>query len=84
MVERFRVPGEYVGGAVMAVVQTQQETGGFLAMGKLGPQGAFDLWVCEACGFSELWARDLSKLREDPSNGVRRIDTTPPEGGPFR
>lgn len=84
VVERFRVPGEYVGGAVMAVVQTQQEAGGFLGVGKLSPKGAFDLWVCESCGFSELWARDLSRLKEDPANGVRRIDTTPPEGGPFR
>ena len=31
-----------------------------------------------------LEQRDLAGLREDPSNGVRRIDTTPPEGGPFR
>lgn len=84
VVERFRVPGEYDGGAVMAVVQTQRDAGGFLGVGKLNPQGAFDLWVCEACGYSELWARSLSGLREDPDAGVRRVDTTPPEGGPFR
>lgn len=68
----------------MAIVQTQQDAGGFLGMGKLSPQGAFDLWVCEVCGYAELWARDLGALREDPDNGVRRVDTTPPGSGPFR
>ncbi len=84
IIERYRIPGEYAGGVELPVVAHQQEAGGFLAMARTSPRGRFDLWVCEACGYTELWAAGLSGLREDPSAGVRRIDTTPEPSGPFR
>lgn len=85
VVERYRIPGEYAGGVELPVVAHQQEVGGgFLSMGRTTAQGHFDLWVCEGCGYTELWARDLRNLRDAPEHGVRRIDNSTEGGGPFR
>lgn len=84
IVERYRIPGEYEGGAQLPVVANQQEPGGFLSMGRTSPQGRFDLWVCEACGYTELWARELSGIREDLAAGVRHLDAKAEPAGPFR
>lgn len=84
IIERYRIPGEYAGGVELPIVSHQKEEGGFLSMARTSPQGRFDLWVCEGCGYTELWAAGLSGLREDPSLGVRRVDTTPEPAGPFR
>lgn len=84
VVERYRIPGGYAGGVELPVVAHQQQAGGFLSMARTSPQKRFDLWVCEACGYTELWAAGLSGLREDAAAGVRRVDTTPEPTGPFR
>jgi len=84
VVERFRIPGEYDAGAELPVVLRQSEGTGFLGLGRTKPQGRFDLWLCAACGFTELWAAELSGLREDPANGVRLIDASTAPAGPFR
>lgn len=84
VIERFRIPSEYAGGTELPVVAHQREQGGFLELGRTSAQGRFDVWLCEACGYSELWAAGLSGLREDVANGVRRVDTTHTPSGPFR
>ncbi|MFO0628828.1 MAG: hypothetical protein U0325_24855 [Polyangiales bacterium] len=84
VVERYRIPSEYAGGAELPVAANQQEPGGMFSLPRATPQGCFDLWLCEACGYTELWARDLQGLREDPAHGVRRVDTTADPEGPFR
>ncbi|MEZ4410938.1 MAG: hypothetical protein R3A52_31340 [Polyangiales bacterium] len=84
VVERYRIPGEYAGGTELPVVANQQEEEGFFSIARTSPQGRFDLWVCEGCGYTELWARDLKNLRDAPEHGVRRIDTTTQGAGPFR
>lgn len=83
VVETFKVPSEMANGEALPVAM-QAEEGGFFAMGKIVPQGSFELWVCAGCGFSELWARDLGALRDDPSRGVRLVDTTVSSERPFR
>lgn len=84
VIERFRIPGEYLGGVELPVVVNQEEPAKFFAMSRAMPQGSFELWVCEACGYSEFWAKGLSGLRENPEAGVRLVDTTPQPSGPFR
>ncbi len=84
VVERYRIPGEYAGGVELPVAANQQEAGGVFSLARTTPQGRFDLWLCEGCGYTELWARDLKGLREDPTHGVRRVDTTADPEGPFR
>ena len=85
MIESFRIPSEGEG-TVLPVVphQTDPSASRAWVIARARPQGQFDLWLCDACGYSELWARGLSGLREDPAGGVRMIDTTVTPEGPFR
>ena len=32
--------------------------------------GSIDAFVCDGCGYTELWSRDLSKLTHNPASGV--------------
>lgn len=83
VVERFRVPGETAAGAELPVV-THQEKGGLFTIGRAAPVGRFNLWLCDACGYSELWAEGIAGLRDDPAAGVRLVDHTHDPEGPFR
>ncbi len=83
VVERFRVPGEVAPGTPLPVA-TYVEKGGLFTIAGAQPKGRIDLWVCDACGYAELWAAELAGLREDPVAGVRLLDATPDPAGPFR
>jgi hypothetical protein len=84
VIERFRIPGETAEGRVLPLVP-HQDTGkrafGFL---RQQPRGHVDLFVCEGCGYSELWAGGIRGLVEDPERGVRLLDTSTAAEGPFR
>ena len=56
---------------------------GFLADSREGV-GSFEVYVCKACGFSELYAVNVGKLTNDPQCGVSTVDRTPKGEGPYR
>jgi len=37
--------------------------------------GMLDAWICASCGYSELWARGLQKLKHAPERGIRFVDS---------
>ncbi|MDB4932071.1 MAG: hypothetical protein JWM10_4555 [Myxococcaceae bacterium] len=84
VIEKFRVPGESAEGVPLPVVPHQERAGGRFTLGRATPQGSFNLWLCAACGYSELWAEDVAGLRHDPAAGVRLVDSGTDAGGPFR
>jgi predicted nucleic-acid-binding Zn-ribbon protein len=85
VIERFRVPSETAEGQELAVVPHQQEMGrGLFAIARISPRGHFDLYACDGCGYAELYARDLAGLEPDPDRGIRLVDATEPQKGPFR
>jgi predicted nucleic-acid-binding Zn-ribbon protein len=85
VIERYRVPGESAEGRVLPVVPHQAggATGGLLAFTRVKPVGRFDLYLCDGCGYSELWAEDFRDLVADEARGIRLLDTTA-QKGPFR
>lgn len=85
VIERFRVPSESSEGQELAVVPHQAEmTRSLFGIPRQSPRGHFDLYACDGCGFTELYARDLSSLVPDPARGVRLIDSAEDPQGPFR
>jgi predicted nucleic-acid-binding Zn-ribbon protein len=49
--------------------------------------GAFESWICVACGYTELYAKDLGDIDElaaERPDDVRIVDGTLPALGPFR
>jgi hypothetical protein len=85
VIEAFRIPTETAQGQVLPVVPHQEAmSSGFLALARMKPVGHFDLYVCGACGYSELWAADLDDLRPDAAKGVRLLDSSTKPEGPFR
>jgi predicted nucleic-acid-binding Zn-ribbon protein len=45
----------------------------FLTRSKLRV-GTLDAWICAACGYTELWAKELNRLKHAPERGVRLIE----------
>lgn len=46
-----------------------------------------EAWICDTCGFSELYASDLAVIREMVEQGassIRVIDESHPSDGAFR
>jgi hypothetical protein len=84
IIEKFRLPGESAEGRPLAVVPHQGETGSMFRALKLNPQGSFDLHLCDGCGFSELWANGVRGLVPDEARGVRLVDLSDANDGPFR
>lgn len=83
--ESFRIPSETAQGAVLSVIPHQQaESTGFFAIARMKPVGRFDVYVCDGCGYSEMYASGIEELRADPSRGVRLLDATTAPAGPFR
>ena len=66
------------------MVPDQPQPAGIFGLRQANPQGQFDLWLCAACGFSELWASNIAGLKENPDAGVKLVDTTAEPQGPFR
>ena len=46
--------------------------------------GTFETYICKRCGFTEWYARGLDDLKADPEAGVRLIDSSESEEGPYR
>lgn len=85
VIEPLRLADETKDGRAMTLVPHQPEaTGGFFRVARMNPKGEVDLYVCDGCGFSELWARGVSELVEDPATGVRLLDSSANKAGPFR
>ncbi|MBL9027173.1 MAG: hypothetical protein JNL21_33570 [Myxococcales bacterium] len=85
VIERFRVPSDTSEGQELAVVPHQADAERSLfSIPRQSPRGHFDLYACDGCGFTELYARDLSTLVADPARGIRLVDTGEPNKGPFR
>src|SRR6185436_9144661 len=85
VIEKYRIPGESSEGRALPVVphQAEMKTSLFQAM-RLNPQGHFDLFLCAGCGYSELWAESFKDLVADPARGIRLVDTSNLNEGPFR
>ncbi len=49
--------------------------------------GTFESWICAACGYTELYAKDLHDIERfaaDQPKDIRIVDGTVPARGPFR
>ena len=85
VIEPFRIPDETLTGKGLPVVPHQPEAKeGFFALPRSAPRGEVDLYVCDGCGYSELWARNHRGLVEAPERGVRLLDSSTNTAGPFR
>lgn len=87
VIERYRVPDpELTVGKELAVVPHLPTQGGSrLFFEKTNPVGHFDLYLCDGCGYSELWAEGFKNaLFPDPTRGIRLLDTSDANEGPFR
>ncbi len=86
VIEPFRLPDETREGQPLPLVPHQAEDAavGFFQVARKSPRGAVDLLVCDGCGYSELWARGVRDLVEDPAAGVRLLDSSATKAGPFR
>jgi hypothetical protein len=60
-------------GAPMAVQVESRWTG-------LKPQGQFEAFICNGCGFTEWYATGLDELKANPGEGVYFIDNEPKVG----
>ncbi len=50
-----------------------------------GPQTGFiDAWVCDACGYTELYARDFEELKHEPEHGIHFVDAVSDQTTPYR
>jgi predicted nucleic-acid-binding Zn-ribbon protein len=84
VIEKYRIPGEAAEGRELPVVPHQAAGHSFLRLGRVSPVGSFDLFVCDGCGYSELYASGIRELVADPARGIRLIDTSDTGEGPFR
>ncbi len=82
LIDPFRVPSDTAGGQEMFVVP-HQSTGGWVSL-RANPVGSFELFLCAACGYSELYAKSFAELEARPDGSVRLLDMTDPKAGPFR
>src|SRR5688572_19899609 len=79
-IEKFRQQSDLQGGTEMCVAITDRMS---ISYGHT-VTGAFDLFACAICGYSELWARDIQNLKPAPEEGVHLIDAGPTMGSPYR
>ena len=84
VIDPFRAVDPVVSGAAVPVVHQREATGRFGLAERVVPQGHFQLWTCDACGYSELWAEGIRGLQPNPAAGIRLVDGSAPGGGPFR
>lgn len=84
VIEKYRIPGETAEGRELPLVPHHGSGTMSFLIGRVNPIGSFDLFVCDACGYSELYASGFRELQEDPQRGVRLLDTSDTNEGPFR
>jgi len=85
VLEPLRLADDTKDGTPLSLVPHQAEApAGFFHVPRLTPRGEVDLFVCDGCGYSELWARGVRDLVEDPAAGVRLLDSSATTAGPFR
>jgi len=85
VIERYRLPSETAEGQEMPVVPHQADVKpGLFGMPRVSPRGHFDVYVCDGCGYTELYGGGLDALVPDPTRGIRLIDASVPKKGPFR
>lgn len=85
VLEPLRLADESKAGRPLGLVPHQPDVkAGFFQVERLTPRGEVDLYVCDGCGFSEMWARGVRELVEDPGQGVRLLDSSATKAGPFR
>lgn len=86
IMEPLRLADETKDGRPMSLVPHQPDPsdGGFFRVSRMNPKGEVDLYVCDGCGYSELWARGVHDLVEDPAQGIRLLDSSATKAGPFR
>ena len=87
IIERYRVPDAEVttGRELNVVPHVANPNASRLFFEKTNPVGHFDLYLCDGCGYSELWAEGFKgALSHDPSRGIRLLDTSDANEGPFR
>jgi predicted nucleic-acid-binding Zn-ribbon protein len=46
--------------------------------------GTFETYICKRCGFTEWYARGMDDLKADPAHGIRLLDGSESEKGPYR
>lgn len=86
LIEKARGPSvQEPSGQVVPVVphQPDSEKARFFLVETVQPVGAWDLYICANCGYTEAYARDLDKLEQAPERGIRLLDAES-EAGPFR
>ena len=82
VLEKYRIPGEAAEGRELPVLPHQG--GGRSWLGVVTPVGSFDLFLCDGCGYSELYASGFRGLVADAERGIRLLDTSETNDGPFR
>jgi predicted nucleic-acid-binding Zn-ribbon protein len=82
VVERYRVPGEQLKGHELNVLPHAGKASAFTL--SANPIGSFDLYLCDGCGYSELWASGFRGKLSEEMVGVSLLDTSDTNEGPFR
>ena len=70
-----------------AGTNTPQPLGVVLEPRFFGPaisHGTFETLICARCGFTEWYAKELSRLNHDPVNGIHFIKNDVESKGPYR
>jgi predicted nucleic-acid-binding Zn-ribbon protein len=87
VIERYRIPDAEVttGRELTVMPHLPNPSASRLFFEKTNPVGHFDLYLCDGCGYSELWAEGFKgSLSEDLVRGIRLLDTSDANEGPFR
>lgn len=82
VIDPLRTTYEYSPGTIPLHLDHNRPVGeGWLGT-KTEDVGRLALYVCAACGYSELWAGDLERLRPNANAGIALIDgsTGPAQG----
>jgi predicted nucleic-acid-binding Zn-ribbon protein len=83
LVDPFRVPSDTLAGQELSVVPHQGTGSGWASL-RANPVGSFELFLCAACGYSELYAKAFKDLEARADGSVRLLDMSDASAGPFR
>ena len=74
LIEPLKTIWEYAPGTIPVHLDYDQVEGTNIFNRSKLRVGTLDAWICSACGFTELWARDTHRLQHAPERGIRLID----------